>query len=212
MARPSAVAAGSLQSLPVRERIIEGAAELFRTHGYDVSMEMIAQAAGVSKQSLYNHFGSKEELFKSIISLRSEALRAPLLETGGDRDSRDVLMDFARQYHALALSVRGTGFMRTIISATQRFPEIGADFFDVGPRKTLDLLAAWIGRQQQMGLLATPNHRLAAEHFLSLLLGYTQLKGLLGLENELADIDTDERVTFCVDLFMRAFRGPVNRV
>ena len=212
MARPTAATAGSPPTPSVRERIIEGAADLFRENGYDVSMEAIAQAAGVSKQSLYNHFGSKEELFKSIISLRSEALRAPLLEAGGDRDPRAVLLDFARQYHALALSARGAGFMRTIVSASQRFPEIGADFFEVGPRRTLELLTDWVRRQEQAGRLSTPNAALAAEHFLSLLFGYTQLKGMLGLEAQLAAVNAEERAAFCVDLFMRAFGGPVNRL
>ncbi len=47
-----------------REAIVEAAINLFQTHGFDgISMDKVAEAAEVSKRTLYNHFPSKEELF-----------------------------------------------------------------------------------------------------------------------------------------------------
>lgn len=192
----------------IRERIIEAASVLFRENGYDVPMDAIAQAANVSKQSLYNHFGSKEDLFRSIISLRSQALRAPLLEAAGQRPPREVLGEFARQYHALVLSARGTGFLRMMVSASQRFPGIGADLYAAGPEPTLAALSQWMERQHEQGALVVPQPRLAAEHFLSMLYGSLLLKGLLGVEAGTGGIDADERAAFCTDVFMRALGRP----
>jgi AcrR family transcriptional regulator len=46
------------------ERILEAAFEEFSKNGYDTaSMEKIAEAAGVSKVTVYNHFMTKDQLF-----------------------------------------------------------------------------------------------------------------------------------------------------
>jgi AcrR family transcriptional regulator len=47
-----------------RERILEAAAEQFMTRWFDeVTINEVAQAAGVSGQTVLNHFGDKESLF-----------------------------------------------------------------------------------------------------------------------------------------------------
>jgi AcrR family transcriptional regulator len=80
MSSRSSAAAVSLspsQLSSARARILEAAAETFRTHGYDVPMDTIAVAANVAKQTLYNQFGSKEDLFKAMIA-DVRFMRAPL--------------------------------------------------------------------------------------------------------------------------------------
>lgn len=50
------------------EQIFKGALSQFLEFGYvGASMDKIAQASGVSKQTLYSHFGDKESLFKALI-------------------------------------------------------------------------------------------------------------------------------------------------
>lgn len=51
-----------------RAMILSGAIDVFVNFGYELaSMDKIAQAAGVSKRTVYNHFGSKDNLFEVII-------------------------------------------------------------------------------------------------------------------------------------------------
>lgn len=51
-------------------RIVEAAAELFRTQGYDtVKMEAIATAADVSIGTIYNYYRNKGDLLVAIVSL-----------------------------------------------------------------------------------------------------------------------------------------------
>ena len=121
---------------------------------------------------------------------------------------REVLGEFARQYHALVLSSRGTGFLRMMVSASQRFPGIGADLYAAGPEQTLAALANSMERQHERGTLFVPQPRLAAEHFLSMLYGSLLLRGLLGVETAQDALDADERATFCTDVFMRALGSP----
>ena len=45
--------------------------ELFLTEGFErTSMDSIAQAAGVSKQTVYSHFANKDDLFRSCIAAK----------------------------------------------------------------------------------------------------------------------------------------------
>jgi TetR/AcrR family transcriptional regulator, regulator of autoinduction and epiphytic fitness len=49
--------------------ILEGAIKVFTKTGFDASsMDHIAEVAGVSKRTIYNHFPSKEILFQEIVA------------------------------------------------------------------------------------------------------------------------------------------------
>ena len=52
-----------------RAAILEAAVAEFRSNGFEVtSMDRIAETAGVSKRTVYNHFPSKEALFAEILT------------------------------------------------------------------------------------------------------------------------------------------------
>jgi AcrR family transcriptional regulator len=51
-----------------KESIRRAALELFQTYGFKkVSVNDIAERAGVSQVTIYNHFGSKEELIRDVL-------------------------------------------------------------------------------------------------------------------------------------------------
>ncbi len=52
-----------------RQIILDGAVKVFTEYGFDSSsMDRIAEVAGVSKRTIYNHFISKEILFQAIVA------------------------------------------------------------------------------------------------------------------------------------------------
>ena len=58
-----------------REKILEAAAELFSTkHYHEVMMDDVAKLISVAKGTVYNYFGSKEELYFTIMQTRMENL------------------------------------------------------------------------------------------------------------------------------------------
>ncbi|WP_127584632.1 TetR/AcrR family transcriptional regulator [Paenibacillus koleovorans] len=59
------------------ELILQGAMQAFTEMGYDnASMDRIAELAGVSKRTVYNHFLTKENLFQEVVAgfLRDQLL------------------------------------------------------------------------------------------------------------------------------------------
>ncbi|MFJ9544461.1 TetR family transcriptional regulator C-terminal domain-containing protein [Streptomyces sp. NPDC101225] len=60
----------------MREEIVNAAADVFHTHGYNAAgVKDITEAAGVPKGSFYNHFESKEALALTILELYGETRR-----------------------------------------------------------------------------------------------------------------------------------------
>jgi AcrR family transcriptional regulator len=57
------------QSQEYDNRIIDGAAELFRVYGIRaVTMDMIAEQLGISKRTIYERFGDKDEMLFAVMN------------------------------------------------------------------------------------------------------------------------------------------------
>jgi len=68
-----------------RTQLITLADELFLARGFDaVSMDDVAQSSGVSKPVIYDHFGSKEHLFRIVLDRHAAALRASMTAAMAD--------------------------------------------------------------------------------------------------------------------------------
>lgn len=80
-----------------RQTILEGAVKVFIESGYDVSsMDKIAEVAGVSKRTVYNHFQSKESLFQAVVNdfLKQRDQQKPI-EYSNSRSLEEQLIEFA---------------------------------------------------------------------------------------------------------------------
>ncbi|PKN97233.1 MAG: hypothetical protein CVU42_16900 [Chloroflexi bacterium HGW-Chloroflexi-4] len=80
-----------------RQVILEGAVKVFIESGYDVSsMDKIAEVAGVSKRTVYNHFQSKENLFQAVVNdfLKQRDQQKPI-EYSKTRSLEEQLKEFA---------------------------------------------------------------------------------------------------------------------
>lgn len=92
----------AVQSKVKYRRLMEKAKELFIQFGYKaVSMDQIAEAAGISKATIYNYFPSKEELFVKVMrDIADEAYRDldnHLNNTDGAIAKIDVLINFSME-------------------------------------------------------------------------------------------------------------------
>ena len=66
------------------QAILDAAIEVLAERGLGASMEEIARRAGVSKQTIYNHYGSKAELIRALVDRRVADITAPLEMPGAD--------------------------------------------------------------------------------------------------------------------------------
>jgi AcrR family transcriptional regulator len=79
---------GAGPRLSARERLLAAASELFYENGINtVGIDRVIEHAGVAKASLYDCFGSKEELIRSYLEERSRVRQARIEERLGKYDN-----------------------------------------------------------------------------------------------------------------------------
>ena len=84
-AAPSSASAPPTREAPsTRERLLDAAALLFYTVGVHVGVDALCQAAGVSKKSMYQLFGSKDELLAAALRRSIPGFLAKLIPENAD--------------------------------------------------------------------------------------------------------------------------------
>lgn len=109
-----------------REQILQGATRVFLQHGYaGTSMDRVAAAAGVSKQTIYSHFQDKEGLFTALIErVTTRQLQA---ELGAEplQDQPSVLLrHIAQGFLAKRNDQEYISLLKVVIAESARFPEL----------------------------------------------------------------------------------------
>jgi TetR/AcrR family transcriptional repressor of mexJK operon len=187
-----------------REAILEAARRQFLARGYDASLEAVAAEAEVSRQTIYNLYGGKDELFVAVLANRAEQLTAPLASASDAVGPRAVLTELGRRFGAAILSADSVQFQRAVIACAQRFPRLAVSFYDAGPGKTLARLADYIAAETARGRLAAADPSLAAEHFLGMLKGNLHTRLIFCADLRMEPEAMERRVAACVEAFLKA--------
>lgn len=102
---------------PAGRRIVQAAEELFYNHGITaVGVDLIAEHSGVSKRTLYNQFGSKEQLVAAYLKARDDRWRALVSTTVGAYDDpvEAVTAPFVALEEWSKPNVRGCAFINAL--------------------------------------------------------------------------------------------------
>ncbi|TMJ63709.1 MAG: TetR/AcrR family transcriptional regulator [Alphaproteobacteria bacterium] len=190
------------------ESILAAAKRAFLAAGFGaVSMDTIAREAGVSKATVYAHFGSKEELFGAVIERECERYFDRF--SAGELDPRDVrasLTILGRRFLELVLSPDAIALHRIIVGEVTRFPVLGEVFWRAGPERERVQIEGFLRSAAAAGALTLPDPRFAAEQFVSLVRADVQLRQLLRLAAEPSDRQIEIIVEGAVGTFIRAFQ------
>lgn len=159
-----------------RGKILAAAEEEFLRNGFlGTSMDAVAERAGVSKQTVYAHFRSKEALFIEIVEAltgpAAHALREDVEEPFDDRPVAAFLLELAIDQLTVVMTPRLMRLRRMVIGEVERFPDLGRALFENGPRKSINKLARAFAHYTRIGQLAAPDPVAAATQFNWLLMG-----------------------------------------
>ena len=191
---------------------LEAAKALFPGRGYEgTSMDAIAQAAGVSKLTVYSHFADKETLFVEAVRARCEdLLPSDLFVARFEGPIRGQLLRIGHAFFRLITSDEAIAIHRIMSSPAVCDSNLPKLFWDAGPRRTCDALAAFLHAEDEAGELCVPDPALAASQFFCLLKGEHHARMICGCREPVAAADIDRHVEATVDLFLRAY-GPSRR-
>src|SRR5579863_8072814 len=191
-----------------REAILDAAHKVFLEVGFGAtSMDAIAVAAKVSKQTVYNHFGSKEELFAAMIRNVCDRMLTVFEEAAKSGRPEDTLRAIARQIVKKVMEPDRLALYRLLIAESQRFPELGHIFYESGPQVTRKYLADYFTEQNVRGTMHVSNPAITADQFFGLLSGCYP-KAQLSIGPVPSPEYVEAYVENAVSMFMSAYGGP----
>lgn len=214
MPLPPAPAPPERRSDRKRRAILEAATEAFLRQGFlGTSMDEIAAAAAVSKQTVYKHFSDKESLFREIVTTTVDEISDPNYEEVlGLEDSGDLEADLrglARRQLDRVMQPRLLALRRLVIGESGRFPELGRLFYARGPGRTISALSTAFERLAQLGLVELDDPDTAAAQFNWLIMS-TPLNAamLLGDDAGPEGAELDRYAAAGVRVFLAAYGRP----
>jgi TetR/AcrR family transcriptional repressor of mexJK operon len=157
------------RSAQKRKAILDAATDVFLASGYlGTNMDEIAALSGVSKQTVYKHFSSKEALFIEIVTSMSnqagDRVRSePMVFEGGDLTA--FLEDYALRQLTVVVTPRLMQLRRLVIGEVSRFPDLARALYEAGPKRAMTSLAELFGQLGKRGLLKVDDPWTAASHY-----------------------------------------------
>ena len=169
---------GRPKDLGKRAAILDAAKEMFVELGFNgVSMDGIAASAGVSKLTVYSHFGDKETLFREAIQAKCvEMMPDALFVTDSEGPLRDQLLGIGHAF-----------------------------FWEAGPARTETALSDFLAARVARGELDIPDPIVAARQYFCIIKGELHSHMMCGLCAAPGQLDQDAHVAASVDFFLRAY-------
>ena len=155
--------------------ILLAAKRLFLERGFEgVNLERVARAAGVSRQTVYNLFGSKEALFRAMVELHWETVARDgeaALSSGLDVSAGPaaVLRRFGEAIVRFIAETEQVAFTRLVISESHSRPWVAEEFYRLGKQPLLGGLVACLERLDGAGLIACRQPLVAAHQFFGMI-------------------------------------------
>jgi TetR/AcrR family transcriptional regulator of autoinduction and epiphytic fitness len=188
-----------------REAIVAAAERLFLDRGFGaVSMDELAEAAGVARRTLYNQFTNKEEIFREMLSRVSGQLGnalPPGIETQGDVEA--VLRLVARRILDLHTDTAYLGFIRMVVADSRQFPWI-ASAFEAVMEPQAERFARYLAHLTTVGILDCGNPQLAAHQFMGIVNEFSLWPWMFGRGR--LEVPDEEVIDETVRMFLSHYR------
>ena len=190
-----------------RQAIIAAASDRFMHDGFAAtSIEQVASDAGVSKVTIYNHFGDKRGLFTASVERECEKMRGYFtLDEVPSGTIEERLTIIAEAMFAFLSRPEMIQFERRIAAETEHEPAVGQAFLETGPWRMKAGFSAWLAHASANGELSIPDPDLAAEQFVSMAKGMGDLERRFGATPP--DKENQRRIKGAVSVFLAAY-GP----
>jgi TetR/AcrR family transcriptional repressor of mexJK operon len=195
-----------------RTAIVAAALRLFLRDGFErTSVDAIAAEAGVSKRTIYNHYGDKESLFLSVIEDTFALMIGGFVELMDkylsdlpDDGVEDGIISFSREIALLAFRLPDrSAIIRLMMAEAPHFPALMA--VQMRPRGITSAIAERLARLDARGLLDVPEPQDAANHLFALTMGQLNNRSMYGAIR-LSEDEVTRLATSGARAFLRAYR------
>lgn len=186
--------------------VLETAQRHFTALGFDrTSLDAIAEESGVSKQTIYSYFASKDALFQAAVADRTDPLFSVIHAASlNPDDPKSTLTRVGTAFLALMRDDKIIGSHRTLYGSAAHQPVAAKGFYAQGPLRVITELAGYLRAAHKRGALSVSKPELAADQFFSLFLGGSHIRTLLGLGKP-TEAEDNELVRENVKMFLSRY-------
>jgi AcrR family transcriptional regulator len=197
--RPRKASAGEAAT-DKRDQILQGALVVFLEHGYaGASIDMIIKEAGVSKQTVYAYFTSKEELFTALIEKMVGKFSAGMMQPQlFQLETPQLLRAVATMMLEKLSSWEYIAFLRLLIGESARFPELTQKYITTAVLPGQQLLTFYFQK-----LVDLPDQEAAAWMFNGAIIAYILRQEILQAKHTMV-MPRQRYVESVVDILMYA--------
>ena len=189
-----------------RQQILDAAIVLFTEKGFaKTSMDLIAKNADVSKQTVYSHFGNKDDLFYSAIEFRCESLQLLEVSAIDFSDVRNVLVQVATRFSQLITSKEACAVHKICSFESNANPQVSDIFYQAGPIKLTNQLANLFTELNNRKILNIDNPWHAAIQFLNMMKGELWMQVEFNVQDRISPEEVDNYLCASVDFFIRGY-------
>jgi len=190
-----------------REAFLAAARHAFFTQGYgSTAMSAVAAAVGGSKTTLWSYFPSKQELFTAVVDdfvdRYGHEMALPIDQT---LPLPEALREFADRLMTIILNPDILDLHRLVMGEASRFPELGALFFERGPKRGKALLEVYLTQAMADGLIRMGDPERATREFVHLCQSGCYQKALLGLDTHPTAAEIAQDIRWGIETFVRAW-------
>ncbi len=198
--------AGPPKSEEKRDAILEAAAELFLSQGLQgTSMDAVALKAGVSKQTVYSHFSSKEDLFRVVIYTKVESYGFREASLPAEMSLKEALGAIGHRFLDLILDDEVAAMFRVVIGESVSYRKIAELFYASGPDTAITVVARLLSRHMEQGRLKRDDPRYAACLYLNMLRGHYHMQILMNIQPNLDEAAREQHIRKVADQFLTLY-------
>jgi len=192
--------------------ILDAAQRLFLKAGFDgVNLEQVGRAAGVSRQTVYNQFGSKEAVFHDVVKRHWDAVRSETASAFAAMEMlasspAECLRQFARALLRFVEETDQVAFTRLVIAESRQRPWIADEFYRCGKEPILKGFAGALAAMTRQGMIACAHPELAAHQFMGLVQEFVIWPRVMAIGKGLADLpDNDLVIEEAIAMFLSRY-------
>jgi TetR/AcrR family transcriptional regulator, mexJK operon transcriptional repressor len=194
------------RTMDKREEVLDIASETFLSKGFDgTSINVMAREAGISKESIYRYFGSKEDLFLAVVERELEVYKKGMLDTISQfhgKTLKEALFSVAEATLRVASDDRTLALRRLIFQMSANGSKVGSHYFLAGPDIAYQNLVRLFEHYRPAADLPVTK---LSRYFIAMVLHRTMLQRECGVQESLSLEEIRRRSIEAVEDFLQAF-------
>ncbi len=186
----------------LREKVLEAASQLALANGYSsMTMEAVAQHAGVAKKTVYRVAANRQQLMGLIVSNWTDTVVPAFRVDASDLEgARLILEDILVTIGERVLTAEAVGLFRLLVEDVPAREEFLAIYDRNGIERSRNLLADWLSRQRTGGVIDLVDPAMAADLILSMVVAEPLRRIAIGIAPPQPNWDIRPRIRAALDL------------